>query len=96
MFKIMYFVYILKTSKDTLYTGITNNLGKRLNNHRNHTKSSSKYMRSFDDFELVYLENKDTKSEALKREIKIKKLTRKEKNSLIKKYELLETPRKLL
>lgn len=80
----MYCVYILRTSGNTLYTGITNNLEKRLNEHKNHTKRSSKYMRSFDSFKLVYTEEHKTKSDALKREVEIKKLTRKEKDSLIK------------
>lgn len=79
----MYTVYILRTSKDTLYTGITNNLEKRLNEHKSHSKKSAKYMRSFESFELVYTERYETKGEALKREAKIKKLTKKQKESLI-------------
>ena len=79
----MYTVYILKTSGNTLYTGISNNLEKRLSEHRNHTKKSAKYMRAFDSFELVYTEKHETKSDALKREIKLKALTRKAKDSLI-------------
>ena len=82
----MYTVYILKTSGNTLYTGITNNLEKRLNEHKSHTKKSAKYMRSFDSFELVLTEKCNSKSDALKREIAIKKLTRKQKDSLIKLY----------
>lgn len=79
----MYTVYILRTSKNTLYTGISNNLEKRLNEHRLKTKKSAKYMRSFESFELVHSEKFETKSLALKREAEIKKLTRKEKDSLI-------------
>ena len=41
----MYTVYILRTSKDTLYTGIAKNLEKRLNEHRTHSKKSAKYMK---------------------------------------------------
>jgi len=82
----MYIVYILKTSGNTLYTGITINLEKRLNEHKNHTKKSAKYMRSFKSFELVHTENFKNKGDALKREIEIKKLTRKQKDSLIKLY----------
>lgn len=80
----MYTVYILRTSKNTLYTGITNNLDKRLLEHKSKSKKSAKYMRAFDDFELVHTENLKTKGEALKREFEIKKLTRKGKNSLIR------------
>ena len=79
----MYTIYVLRTSKNTLYTGITNNLEKRLSVHMNKGKSSSKYMRSFESFTLVYTEKLDTKSEALKREIEIKKLTKIKKEALI-------------
>lgn len=79
----MYTVYILKTSKNTLYTGITNNLEKRLLEHKNKGKKSAKYMRSFDSFKLVHTEKLNSKSEALKREAQIKNLTRKEKDCLI-------------
>jgi putative endonuclease len=79
----MYIVYILRTSKDTLYTGISNNLEKRLNEHRLKTKKSAKYMRSFDNFKLVYTEKFVTRGKALKREAEIKKLTKSKKESLI-------------
>lgn len=80
----MYTVYILRTSRNTLYTGITNNLEKRLKEHNLKGKRSAKYMRSFDNFKLVYKERVKTRSEALKREFEIKQLTRKKKESLIK------------
>lgn len=80
-----YSVYILRTSKNTLYTGQTNNLEKRLGEHREKSKKSSKYMRSFDSFELVYRETFETRGEALKREAQIKKLSKLEKEKLIDK-----------
>ncbi len=80
----MYKVYILRTSKNTLYTGISNNLEKRLEEHKSKSKRSAKYMRSFDSFELVYTEKFRTRSSALKREAKIKKLTKEEKEALIR------------
>lgn len=79
----MYNVYILRTSKNTLYTGITNNLNKRLQEHKSKGKKSAKYMRSFDSFELVYTEKLKNKSKALKREAEIKKLTKFKKEALI-------------
>ncbi|MDO8582934.1 MAG: GIY-YIG nuclease family protein [bacterium] len=79
-----YIVYILRTSSNTLYTGQTNNLGKRLKEHKNKTSKSSKYMRSFKSFELVYEETAKTLSLALKREMEIKKLSHKQKENLIK------------
>ena len=81
----MYSVYILKTSKNTLYTGITNNLTKRLQEHRSKGNKSAKYMRSFDSFELVHTEEFENRSKALKREAEIKKLTKLKKEALIDK-----------
>jgi len=79
----MYTVYILRTSRNTLYTGITNNLEKRLDEHRAKGKKSAKYMRSFDSFKLVYTEVFENRGQALKREAEIKKLTKSKKESLI-------------
>jgi putative endonuclease len=76
-------VYILRTSSNTLYTGQTNNLEKRLTQHRSKTSKSAKYMRGFKSFELVYKEILPNLSLALKREIEIKKLSRKQKEALI-------------
>lgn len=78
-----YKVYILKTSSNTFYTGQTNNLEKRLKEHKNKTSKSSKYMRSFKSFELVYTESLPTLSLALKREIELKKLSHSQKDALI-------------
>lgn len=78
-----YIVYILKTSSNTFYTGQTNNLERRLKEHKNKTSKSAKYMRSFKSFELVYEETKKTLSQALKREAEIKNLSHTEKEKLI-------------
>jgi putative endonuclease len=75
-------VYILRTDKNTLYTGYTDDLEKRLLKHRE--GKGSKYLRSFKSFEIVYREEFDTKSEAMKREAEIKKLTKQQKNLLLK------------
>ncbi len=80
-----YTVYILRTSSNTLYTGQTNNLEKRLKEHKNKTKRSAKYMRSFKSFKLAYAENHPTLSKALKREMELKKLSHTKKELLIKK-----------
>lgn len=78
-----YTVYILRTSSNTLYTGQTNNLEKRLKEHRNKKTKSAKYMRIFKSFELVYSETYSTLSKALRREIELKKLSHKQKEMLI-------------
>lgn len=80
----MYTVYILRTSKGTLYTGQTNNLERRLIEHKSHTKKSSKYMRTFGSFVLCHKEEFNTRGEAMKRELEIKRLTKQQKETLIK------------
>jgi putative endonuclease len=80
---VSYIIYILRTSSNTFYTGQTNDLDKRLNQHKNKTKKSAKYLRSFRSFELAYTEKVPTLSKALKREIKIKNLSHDQKENLI-------------
>jgi len=77
----MFFVYILECSDKSLYTGITNDIEKRLLKHS--IGKGSKYVRSRLPFKLVHKEIYDTKSEAMKREIEIKKLSKKEKLFII-------------
>ena len=79
----MYILYILKCSDDTLYAGITNNLEKRLKMHNGELPWGAKYTSGRRPVELVYREELDSKSEALKKEILIKKLSRQEKLKLI-------------
>lgn len=79
----MYTVYILRTSANTLYIGQTKDLKKRLSEHKKKTGKSAKYMRYFSSFELVYAESKRTRSDALKREVALKRLTRAKKELLI-------------
>ncbi|MGI6383196.1 MAG: GIY-YIG nuclease family protein [Tissierellaceae bacterium] len=79
---ILFYVYMLKCSDNTLYTGYTVNLEARINSHNK--GKASKYTRGRLPVELVYYEELSSKSEALKRECAIKKLTRDEKLELIK------------
>jgi putative endonuclease len=78
-----FYVYILRTSSDTLYIGQTNDIERRMEDHRSKTKRSAKYMRYFKSFELVYSEKQKTRSEAMKREAELRKLTRPQKEILI-------------
>jgi putative endonuclease len=77
-----YFVYILRTSSNTLYTGQTNNLEKRLKEHKE--KRGARYMKYFESFEFIYSESFKSRSEAMKRETELKKWPRKRKETLIK------------
>jgi putative endonuclease len=75
------FVYILACNDDSLYTGWTVDLQKRLAAHQRGT--ASKYTRSRTPVQLVYWEDWPTPSEAMKREWHIKSMTRLEKKNLI-------------
>ena len=77
----MYFVYILQCSDDSLYTGIATDVRRRFKEHVAGT--GAKYTRSHPPKKVVYQQKLKTRSQALKREIEIKKLTRKEKLKLI-------------
>ena len=79
----MWFVYILICSDSTLYTGITNNLEKRISTHNSGNKQSAKYTRSRLPVKLVYSSPFPDKSSAAKEEYRIKQLTREEKLKLI-------------
>ncbi len=83
MEKEKYYVYILLCSDNTLYTGYTNDLEKRVSQHNN-SKEGAKYTRSRRPCELVYHEEFDNRAKALSREYHIKhKMTRDEKFALI-------------
>ena len=71
------YTYILKCSDGTYYTGWTNNIMKRLENHN--AGKGAKYTKSRLPVELVYYEAFETKEEAMRREYEIKQLTRAEK-----------------
>ena len=77
--------YILKCNDNSLYTGWTNDITHRLKMHNE--GKGAKYTRGRDPVELVYLEEFETKQEAMSREAKIKRLSRKEKLLLIETYQ---------
>ncbi len=80
----MYTLYIIRCSDDSLYTGIAKDLEKRLAVHIKGT--GSVYVRARLPFSLVYTEKHKDRSRATKREMKIKKMTRIDKEKLIKPY----------
>lgn len=79
-----YFVYIVECADGSFYTGYTTDIDRRINEH-NFSTRSAKYTRSRRPVRLIYKEVYDTLSEALKREHKIKKLSRRAKKALIDK-----------
>ncbi|MDD5172584.1 MAG: GIY-YIG nuclease family protein [Patescibacteria group bacterium] len=78
----MYYLYILKSLKDSgYYIGMTDDIGKRLKEHNAGKTKSNKNRRPFI---MMYREEYDSKSEARKREIRLKKYYQERKNLLNK------------
>ncbi len=79
-----FYTYILKCADNTLYSGYTYNIERRLTAHN--AGKAAKYTFGRRPVTLVYLECFDNKSDALKRECAIKRLTRVQKEALIGQY----------
>ena len=80
----MYYLYILKCADNTLYTGITTNIERRLKEH-NSSKLGAKYTAARRPVKLVYQAEFINRSEASKQESMIKGLSREQKLKLITK-----------
>ena len=78
-----WFVYILRCADNSLYTGITTDVERRVIEH-NAEKSVTKYTRVRQPVEVVYQENAGSRSEASKREVQLKKLKKVDKEMLVK------------
>ena len=79
-----WFLYIVRCRDKTLYTGITNDLERRLLLHQNGV--ASRYTRSRLPVKLLYQEQCSSRSDALKKEHALKKLKRNEKEVYIKNH----------
>ncbi len=77
-------VYVLRCSDNSLYTGITRDLDRRLDEHNNNDRLASAYTRARRPVSLIYQESHADRSSASKREAVIKKMTKIEKEKLIK------------
>lgn len=78
-----WFVYIIECADNTLYTGITNNLERRLRQHNGEIVGGAFYTQNKRPVKLVYKEQMKSHSDAIKRELAIKKLTRVQKEKII-------------
>ena len=76
-----WYLYILRCKDNSLYTGITTDVEKRLETHR--SGKGAKYTRGRTPLELVYSEVCGDRSMAQKREAAVKKMTRQQKEKLI-------------
>jgi len=82
-----WFVYILRCSDDSLYTGVALDVNKRLEQHNGIDKNGAKYTQARRPVKMVYQESSVSRSEACKREYAIKSLTKQQKERLIKQHQ---------
>ena len=78
------FTYIVECSDHTLYTGWTNDLKKRVRTHQE--GKGGKYTHSHLPVELVYYETFEKKTDAMRREVEVKQLSKAEKENLVRKF----------
>ena len=79
-----YYTYLILTVDNTLYCGYTDDPEKRFEKHK--SGLAAKYTRAHKPLKMVYVKEFDTKSEALKEERRIKKLSRSQKEELVNSY----------
>jgi len=79
--EIMHYIYIVECCDETLYTGYTTDLEKRVKTHNE--KKGAKYTRGRTPVVLKYYEEFDNKGDAMKREIQIKEMPKEKKLRLI-------------
>ncbi|CDC19136.1 MAG: GIY-YIG nuclease family protein [Candidatus Gastranaerophilaceae bacterium] len=79
-----YYTYLILTVDNTLYCGYTDDPEKRFEKHK--AGLAAKYTRAHKPLKMVYVKEFDTKSEALKEERRIKKLSRSQKEELVNSY----------
>ena len=77
-----FYTYLILTENNTLYCGFTDDPKSRFEKHK--AGLAAKYTRANKPVKMVYLKEFETKSEALKEECRIKKLSRTQKEALIK------------
>ena len=68
----MYFVYIIETADGTYYTGMTNDLARRMSEHLSNTSSSATYLRAHKPKFVVYIGECRTRGDAMKLESRLK------------------------
>lgn len=77
----MFYLYILRNNHNRLYIGQTNNLEQRMNDHKTH--HGAKFIKDYGDFELVYTEQFQTRTDAMRKEKQLKHWTIAKKETLI-------------
>ena len=80
---IMWSVYMIRCSDNSLYTGISNDVSKRFAVHQSGNSQSAKYTRTRHPLKLVFTEKIGTKSAASRAEYKLKQLPKSSKELLV-------------
>ena len=76
-------IYMLRCGDDSLYTGVATDVARRLGEHQAQGPKAAKYLRGRAPLKLVYTREVGTRSEALKEEWRIKRLSREQKEALL-------------
>lgn len=83
-----WFIYMVRCADGSLYTGIATDVSRRVDEHNSTGNLGAKYTRARQPVSLVYSETAESRSEASKREYKIKKMTKVAKEKLISSTEV--------
>lgn len=83
----VWYLYLIRCANGHLYTGITTDVTRRFNEHQSSSPKAAKYLRGKGPLTLMYQEQVGTRSDALRREIAVKKLSRAQKLALIESAE---------
>ncbi|MFP4005117.1 MAG: GIY-YIG nuclease family protein [Candidatus Hadarchaeia archaeon] len=84
-----FYLYLLRLSDGSLYCGITNDVERRLKEHKN--GYGSKYVKGRLPLDLVYLEEHDTRREAMRREEEVKSFSKDRKEELVEDWDESES-----
>ena len=78
-----WYVYMLRCSDNSLYTGICKNLQQRVDEHNYDNKKAAKYTRVRRPLKLVYYEHCESRSDAARREFEIKAFSKQQKEQML-------------
>ena len=79
----MWYVYIIRCADDSLYAGVTTDVDRRFAEHRSSGVKAAKYLRGRGPLQLVYTKKVGTRSDALREELRIKRLSKLHKERLL-------------
>jgi len=80
----MYYTYMIRCKGNTLYTGITTDIERRFSEHSEKDERGAKYTKSHDAVKVEAVWKSENRSQASKLEFALKKLTKQQKEELIK------------